>query len=211
MKREQGSVSIVVAAIILLALVLSLGVADVARVLVARSHARTAADAAALAVAQELALPSGMAPADAAADYAVRNDAILTDCVCAVGTRRNGTVSIVVDGFLLVTGPRTVTARARAVVDRRANHLPHSQFVAMDLPPGLKVGPYPSREPLWDEGTERTYRAGERRDCSVRSFRSPLPDRRRLPTAVPQRPRRTSAPEHPADRERRPGVVDVLA
>ena len=81
MKREQGSVSIVVAAIILLALVLSLGVADVARVLVARAHARTAADAAALAVAQELALPSGMDPADVAADYAVRNDAIVTDCV----------------------------------------------------------------------------------------------------------------------------------
>ena len=55
-----------------------LGVADVARVLVARAHARTAADAAALAVAQELALPSGMAPADVAADYAVRNDAILS-------------------------------------------------------------------------------------------------------------------------------------
>ena len=64
MKREHGSVSIVVAAIVLLALVLSVGVADVARVLVARSHARTAADAAALAVAQELALPSGVDPAE---------------------------------------------------------------------------------------------------------------------------------------------------
>ena len=118
MKREQGSVSIVVAAIILLALVLSLGVADVARVLVARAHARTAADAAALAVAQELALPSGMALADVAADYAVRNDAIVTDCVCVAGTLdATVTVSIVVHGFLLVTGPKTVTAQARAVVD----------------------------------------------------------------------------------------------
>ena len=86
MKRERGSVSIVVAAIVLLALVLSVGVADVARVLVARSHARTAADAAALAAAQELALPSGATPADVAADYAERNDAILDDCVC---DRRN--------------------------------------------------------------------------------------------------------------------------
>ena len=52
MKRQEGSVSVVVSAVILLSLVLSLGVADVARVLVARSRARTAADAAALAVAQ---------------------------------------------------------------------------------------------------------------------------------------------------------------
>jgi Flp pilus assembly protein TadG len=117
-KRERGSVSIVVAAIVLLALVLSLGVADVARVLIARSHARTAADAAALAAAQELALPSAASPADVAADYAGLNDAILTDCACAAGTLdATVTVSIVVDGFLLVTGPTTVTVRARAVVD----------------------------------------------------------------------------------------------
>ena len=118
MRREHGSVSVVVAAIVLLALVLSVGVADVARVLVARSHARTAADAGALAAAQELALPSGTDPADVAADYADRNDAILTDCSCVAGTLgATVTVAIVVDGFLLVTGPRTVTARARAVVD----------------------------------------------------------------------------------------------
>jgi secretion/DNA translocation related TadE-like protein len=117
-RRERGSVSIVVAAIVLLALVLSVGVADVARVLVARSHARTAADAAALAAAQELALPSGADPADVAAAYAERNDAILTGCICAAGTSdATVTVSIVVDGFLLVTGTRTVVARARAVVD----------------------------------------------------------------------------------------------
>ncbi|MGZ5214080.1 MAG: pilus assembly protein TadG-related protein [Actinomycetota bacterium] len=118
MRRERGSVSIVVAAIVLLALILSVGVTDVARVLVARSHARTAADAAALAAAQELALPSGADPADVAAGYAELNDAILSDCVCAAGTSdATVTVSIVVDGFLLVTGQRTVTARARAVVD----------------------------------------------------------------------------------------------
>jgi Flp pilus assembly protein TadG len=115
---ERGSVSIVVAAIVLLALVLSVGVADVARVLIARSHARTAADAAALAAAQELALPTGVAPSAVAADYAERNDAILTDCVCAAGTLdAMVTVSIVAGGFLLVTGVRTVTVRARAVVD----------------------------------------------------------------------------------------------
>jgi Flp pilus assembly protein TadG len=100
-------------------------VADVARVLVARTHARTAADAAALAVAQELALPSGTDPIDVAADYAARNDAILTACGCVAGTLdATVTVSIVVGGFLLVTGPRTVTARARAVVDMPAEAPP---------------------------------------------------------------------------------------
>ncbi len=57
-------------------------------------------------------------PADIAAGYAERNGAILNDCVCAAGTSdATVTVAIVVDGFLLVTGPKTVTARARAVVD----------------------------------------------------------------------------------------------
>ncbi len=125
MRREGGSVSIVVAAIVLLTLVLSVGLVDVARVLVARSHARTAADAAALAVAQELALPSGADPADVAAAYAEHNDAILSDCVCVAGTSdATVTVSIVVDGFLLVTGARTVTARARAVVEMPAEPPP---------------------------------------------------------------------------------------
>ena len=118
MRAQRGSISIVVAAIVLLALVLSVGVSDVARVLVARSHARTAADAAALAAAMELALPSGADPTDVAADYAAQNGARLTGCSCAAGTLdATVTVSIVVDGFLLVTGARTVTARARAVVD----------------------------------------------------------------------------------------------
>ena len=117
-RRQRGSVSVVVAAVVLLALVLSIGVADIARVLVARSHARTAADAAALAVAQELVLPTGTDPADVAAWYAERNGADLTGCSCEAGTlEATVSVSVGVDGFLLVTGVRTVTARARAVVD----------------------------------------------------------------------------------------------
>lgn len=125
MRREEGSVSLVVAGIVLLSLVLSVGVADVGRMLIARSHARTAADAAALAAAQELALPSGLDPGDVAADYAVRNDAALTDCACATGTfEATVTVSILVDGFLLVTGTRIVTARSRAIVDLPTDESP---------------------------------------------------------------------------------------
>ena len=118
MRRERGSVSVVTAAVILLALVLSLGVADVAHVLVARSRARTAADAAALAVAQDLVIPSGAVLSDIAAEYADLNGAELSACICEPGTlEATVTVSIQVDGFLLVTGARTVSARARAVVD----------------------------------------------------------------------------------------------
>jgi secretion/DNA translocation related TadE-like protein len=117
-RRQRGSVSEVVAAVLVLALVLSIGVAEVARVLVGRSHARTAADAAALAVAQELALPTGTDPAEIAAGYAERNGADLTGCDCEAGSlEATVTVSVLVEGFLLVTGVRTVTARARAVVD----------------------------------------------------------------------------------------------
>ena len=118
MRSDRGSVSIVVAGIVLIALVLCLGMDDVARALVARSHARTAADAAALAVAQELALPTGRDPADVAVDYAERNGATVASCECATGTfDATVTVAIQVTGFLLVPGDRTVTSRARAVVD----------------------------------------------------------------------------------------------
>ena len=118
MRDQRGSVSVVVAAVILLALVLSLGVADVARVLVARSHARTAADAAALAVAQELLLPTGIDPAEVAARYASLNGAELSVCDCRAGTlEATVAVTIVVDGFLLVSGTRSVSARSRAIVD----------------------------------------------------------------------------------------------
>jgi len=117
-RRERGSVSVVTAAVVLLALVLSLGVADIAHVLVARSQARTAADAAALAVAQDLVIPSGVALSDIAASYAALNGAQLSACACEPGTlEATVTVSIHVDGFLLVVGARTVQARARAVVD----------------------------------------------------------------------------------------------
>lgn len=118
MRQERGSVSVVIAAVVLLALVLSLGVADVAQVLVARSRARTAADAAALAVAQDLVIPSGVALSEIAANYAALNGAQVSICVCEPGTlEATVTVSIRVDGFLLVAGARTVQARARAVVD----------------------------------------------------------------------------------------------
>jgi secretion/DNA translocation related TadE-like protein len=118
MNGERGSVTVVTAAVVLVALVLSLGASDVGRALIARSRARTAADAAALAVAQELALPSGRDPSEVAVDYAMRNGAVVTACTCAVDTfDATVTVAITIGGFLLIAGARTVAASARAVVD----------------------------------------------------------------------------------------------
>jgi Flp pilus assembly protein TadG len=117
-KGQDGSVSVVVAAVILLSLVLSLGVVDVAHVLVARSRARTAADAAALAVAQELVLPTGADPADVARRYAMLNGAAVQTCDCVTGSlEATVAVTIAVEGFLLIAGTRSVVARSRAVVD----------------------------------------------------------------------------------------------
>jgi len=58
-RSERGSVSVVAAGAICVALICTMGVADVGRVLAERSHAEAAADAAALAAAQDLALSSG--------------------------------------------------------------------------------------------------------------------------------------------------------
>ena len=118
MSSQRGSVSVLLAAGILIVLVLVLGVTDLGRVLIARSKARTAADAAALAAADELALPSGADPAELAAEYAARNGADLTACTCAVGTFEAVVMVQVTTGdLLLFPGVRVVVARARAVVD----------------------------------------------------------------------------------------------
>lgn len=115
---ERGSVSLVAVAIIAAATILALGAADLARVLVAASRAQTAADASALAAAQELAIPSGRDPAEVAAEYALRNGGELLGCSCARGTFE-AVVQVGVDtGSLLLLGEhRVVRADARAVVD----------------------------------------------------------------------------------------------
>jgi secretion/DNA translocation related TadE-like protein len=114
---ERGSVSIVVVALMGVALVLAIGVSDLARVLTRAARAQTAADAAALAAAQELALPSDLQPVDLATMYAERNGAVLTACSCeAGGTEAVVTVTVQVGSLVLAPDDRAVTARARAVV-----------------------------------------------------------------------------------------------
>jgi secretion/DNA translocation related TadE-like protein len=115
---EHGSVSIVVAAIIAVVVVLALGVADVARVLVTAANAQTAADAAALGAVQELAMPSGLVPGEIAAEYAERNGASMVSCECPVESfEAVVTVRIPVGTLLLFDDDRLVEAVARAVVD----------------------------------------------------------------------------------------------
>jgi uncharacterized membrane protein len=118
-REEGGSVSIVAAALISVGLVLAMGGTDLARVLTSAARAQTAADAAALAAAQELAVPSSrdLSPAEIAAAYAVRNDAALTACSCeAGGTEAVVAVQVPVGSLLFAPDDRVVTAHARAVV-----------------------------------------------------------------------------------------------
>ena len=115
---ERGSVSVVVAAAVGMALVVTMGAADVGRALIARSRAEAVADLSALAAAQELAFPSGTDPASFAADVAIRNGARLVSCSCAEGTSEAIVrVAVPVRGFLLPLADRDVIGVARAVVD----------------------------------------------------------------------------------------------
>jgi secretion/DNA translocation related TadE-like protein len=114
---ERGSVTVVAAAVMALVAVLTMGAADVGKALVARERAQAAADAAALAAAQELAMPTGRAPADVAAEYAARNGATLTSCVCPAGSIDAVVQARVpVGAMLLVPGGHEAIAVARATV-----------------------------------------------------------------------------------------------
>ena len=117
-REERGSASVIAASVLVVLLVLAMGAADVAKVLVGVGRAQTAADAAALAAAQEQVAPSGRDPADLAADFARRNGAQLEECDCpAGGTEAGVSVSLRVSGLLLFGGTRVIHGRARAVVD----------------------------------------------------------------------------------------------
>jgi secretion/DNA translocation related TadE-like protein len=118
LSRQSGSITVVAASVMAVVVVATMGVADVGKALRARTHARAAADAAALAAAQELAVATGRAPVEWAAEYAERNGATLTACTCAAGsTDAVVSVTVPVGHLLLFPGDRTASASARAVVD----------------------------------------------------------------------------------------------
>jgi secretion/DNA translocation related TadE-like protein len=116
---ERGSVSVLVAAGVAALVVFSMGVADVARVMVAASRGQTSADAAALAAAQALALDEREPlPAELAADYASINGAELERCTCDPGSfSATVEVRMPVGDLFLFGDDRWILADARADVD----------------------------------------------------------------------------------------------
>lgn len=117
MNGQRGSASLIVASTIGLAAILSALSADLARVAVARTRAQTAADAAALAAAQELIVPSAMTPAEVARDYAEWNSAEVTECRCHPGADEVIVAVQTEIALPFLGGERRVGAQARAVVE----------------------------------------------------------------------------------------------
>jgi len=102
--------------VLVLALALTMGAARLGSALVGRARAESAADAAALAAADALALGRGSeAAAEAAGVVASRNDARLVSCECA-GDAAEVVVEVDVPGLSLVAGP--ARARSRAEISR---------------------------------------------------------------------------------------------
>jgi secretion/DNA translocation related TadE-like protein len=115
MTRERGGVSVLMVAVVVIGLVLSLGAARLGGALVGRARADTAADAAALAAADALALGRGEADARLAArDIAASNHARLVSCACS-GTTAEVVVEVDVPGL----GVLGSVARARAKAEVR--------------------------------------------------------------------------------------------
>ena len=84
MKSERGATTVVVIAVVVIGFVLVLGAARLGTAVVARARADTAADAAALAAADMLALGRDAGAAEAAArTTAAANGARLVRCACS--------------------------------------------------------------------------------------------------------------------------------
>jgi hypothetical protein len=119
MRRERGSVAVLLLAVAGLALLLALGVADAGIAFGARLQAAAAADAAALAAAPVTFRPFGAtgSPAAEARRLASANGTVLTECSCAVDrTWRSRVVEVAVERRveLLGLGVITVSASSRA-------------------------------------------------------------------------------------------------
>jgi secretion/DNA translocation related TadE-like protein len=118
LRDDRGSVTVLGIAVIVVLAVVTMGLADLGRVLLASGRAQTAADAAALAAAQSLAFPTELEPEDAAALLAERNGAELASCACEAGTlEARVEVRTPVGALFLASDDLVVTGSARAVVE----------------------------------------------------------------------------------------------
>jgi secretion/DNA translocation related TadE-like protein len=114
---DRGSVSIILVALLGVVVLLATGVADATTALDASERAQSAADAAALAAAEEIAVPAGRTPEDAAAEYAERNGVVLVDCACDPATLEAVvTVRAPVGRLWLFADDLVADGSARAVV-----------------------------------------------------------------------------------------------
>lgn len=114
---DRGSVSIVLVALLGVVVLLTTGVADATAALHASERAQNAADAAALAAAEEMAMPAGRTPEDVAAEYAERNDVVLVHCTCDPETfEAVVTVRVPVGRLWLFADDLVADGSARAVV-----------------------------------------------------------------------------------------------
>ena len=117
---EGGSAVLAVPLAVLLFTVTALALGDLSGVVVARARATTAADAAALGAAVEVALGGTSPPEGAARTLARANGGRLVSCTCpGPGVRPGGPATVLVEVAVpfrprLVPGELTVRARARA-------------------------------------------------------------------------------------------------
>lgn len=119
--EERGSVTVVMASVLVVALAACLGAARLGAGAVASARADAAADAAALAAADSLALGDGAdAAAVAARTTASANGARLTRCRC---DGSEATVAVVVDSEVLGA---SATSTARAEVRRLLGSTPQA-------------------------------------------------------------------------------------
>jgi secretion/DNA translocation related TadE-like protein len=116
-RPESGSITVFSAGVLVLSGALVLASFDLMQAVLGRARAQVAADAAALAAAQEIALPTGRSPTDVASEYAAVNGATLRACRCEPGTAE-AVVEVETPVNLILVGPdRTVRASARAVIE----------------------------------------------------------------------------------------------
>jgi secretion/DNA translocation related TadE-like protein len=115
--QEHGSVSIVVVALVGIVAVLAMFSVDLVLVLGTKERAQTAADAAALAAAQELLIPTGRTPSEMAETYAKENGADFVSCTCEPGSTDAVVVVERTVSLPFLAQRREVRASSRAVVD----------------------------------------------------------------------------------------------